>query len=126
MAEVHNPLIVALDLPDAGTYTIVVHGWQTDGPDASYTLFNWTFGLVDDRGNMTVTAPASATLGATETIAVDWMGLGTGTKYLGAVSHSDGASETSSAATAAISAPTTATAGVPRRSAIHGITTNGT
>jgi subtilisin family serine protease len=80
---------VNLLLPDADTYTVVVHGWQTDGPDANYTLFNWAFGLVDDRGNMTVTAPASATLGATETIDVDWMGLTTGTKYLGAVSHSD-------------------------------------
>ena len=38
---------------------------------------------------MTVTAPASATLGATETITVDWTGLTAGTKYLGAVSHSD-------------------------------------
>ncbi len=80
---------VNLLLPDADTYTVVVHGWQTDGPDANYTLFNWAFGLVDDRGNMTVTAPASATLGATETIDVDWMGLNTGTKYLGAVSNSD-------------------------------------
>ncbi|MGW8226301.1 MAG: S8 family serine peptidase [Anaerolineales bacterium] len=81
---------VNLVLPDAGTYTVVVHGWQTDGPDANYTLFSWSFGLVDDRGNMTVTAPAAATLGATETITVDWAGLTPGTKYLGAVSHSNG------------------------------------
>jgi hypothetical protein len=39
---------------------------------------------------MTLTAPAAATLGATETITVDWAGLGAGTKYLGAVSHADG------------------------------------
>jgi hypothetical protein len=38
---------------------------------------------------MTVTAPASATLAATETITVDWTGLSADTKYLGAVSHSD-------------------------------------
>ena len=75
-------------LPSPGTYEIAVHGWQTDGPDANYTLFNWTFGLVDDRDNMTVTAPAAAVLGATETITVDWAGLDAGTKYLGAVSHS--------------------------------------
>ncbi len=76
-------------LPDAGTYTIVVHGWQTDGPDANYTLFNWAFG--PDSGNMTVTAPTSATVGVTESVTVDWTGLGAGTKYLGAVSHSDAA-----------------------------------
>ena len=70
---------------------IEVHGWETDGPEANYTLFGWDFGLVDDRGNMTVTAPASATNGATETITVDWPAANTlnpGAKYLGAVSHS--------------------------------------
>jgi hypothetical protein len=38
---------------------------------------------------MTLTAPAAATLGATATITADWFGLDAGTKYLGAVSHSD-------------------------------------
>ena len=77
-------------LPGDTTYYVAVHGWQTDGTDANYTLFDWTFGLVDDRGNMVVTAPGAATLGATETIIVDWTGLDPDTKYLGAVSHSDG------------------------------------
>jgi len=27
--------------PAAQTVLVVVHGWQTDGPDANYTLFNW-------------------------------------------------------------------------------------
>jgi subtilisin family serine protease len=86
-------------LPDAfagfgspGTFYVVeVHGWQTDGPDANYRLFDWNFGLVDDRGNITVTAPTSATNGAAETITVDWPAADTlnpGAKYLGAVSHS--------------------------------------
>jgi hypothetical protein len=74
--------------PVADTYFVVVHGWQTDGPDANYTLFNWAFGA--DESNMIVTAPAAATLGATETVSVDWTGLDAGTKYLGAVTHSDG------------------------------------
>ena len=72
-------------------YVVEVHGWQTDGPDANYRLFDWDFGLVDDRGNMTVTAPASGTNGATETVTVDWPAANTlnpGAKYLGAVSHS--------------------------------------
>lgn len=76
-------------LPGGSQYYVFVHGWQTDGPDANYTLFDWSFGLDDDRGNMTVTAPALVTLGAIETITVDWAGLDAGTKYLGAVSHSD-------------------------------------
>jgi hypothetical protein len=73
--------------PMPGNYYVFVHGWQTDGTDANYTLFGWAFG--PDAGNMTITAPAAATLGATETITVDWTGLTAGTKYLGAVSHSD-------------------------------------
>jgi hypothetical protein len=73
--------------PAAGDYTVIVHAFQTDGPDAAYTLFSWS--IADGAGNMSVTAPPSATLGATETITVDWTGLEAGTKYLGAVSHND-------------------------------------
>jgi hypothetical protein len=75
---------------NTAVYVVDVHGWQTDGPDANYTLFAWDFGLVDDRDNMTVTPPQAATLGATETITVDWPDVNTlnpGAKYLGAVSH---------------------------------------
>jgi len=71
--------------PAPGNYIAVVHGWQTDGPDSNYTLFGWAFG--PEAGNMTITAPAAATLGATESVTVDWTGLNEGTKYLGAVSH---------------------------------------
>jgi subtilisin family serine protease len=77
---------VNLVLPAAATYTVWVHGWGTDGPDAKFTLFTWQFGLVDDAGNMTVTAPAAAVTGPAE-ITVDWAGL-MPAKYLGAVSHS--------------------------------------
>ena len=73
--------------PAPGIYEVAVHGWGTDGPDANYTLFSWIFG--PDAGNMTVTAPAVAVLGATETVTVDWAGLTAGAKYLGAVSYSD-------------------------------------
>jgi hypothetical protein len=73
--------------PPAGDYYVFVHGWGTDGPDANYTLFSWAFGA--DAGNMTLTAPSAAVLSTTETITVDWTGLAAGTKYLGAVTHSD-------------------------------------
>jgi subtilisin family serine protease len=75
--------------PPAGDYYVFVHGWGTDGPDANYTLFSWSFSATPGSSNMTVTAPESATLGATEPITVDWAGLAADTKYLGAVSHSD-------------------------------------
>lgn len=78
---------VNLSFPAPGSYYVVVHGWQTDGADANYTLFTWAFGA--DTGNMTLTAPTSATLAATEPITVDWTGLEAGTKYLGAVSHNN-------------------------------------
>jgi subtilisin family serine protease len=72
--------------PTAGTYRVVVQGWGTDGPDANYTLFSW---LLDstDAGNMTVTAPASATTGATGAISLSFSGLAAGTKYLGSVAY---------------------------------------
>jgi subtilisin family serine protease len=80
---------VDIAFPMPGDYYVFVHGWGTDGPDANYTLFSWAIPATPGSSNMTVTAPASATLGATETITVDWFGLDAGTKYLGAVSHSD-------------------------------------
>lgn len=79
---------VTLAAPATGLYAIFVHGWETDGPDANYTLFSWATG--PDVGNMVISGPSSATLGATETITVDWVGLDAGRKYLGAVVHGDG------------------------------------
>lgn len=77
----------AADIGAGDVYIVFVHGWQTDGPDANYTLFTW---VVDaDAGNMTVDGPASATYGATESVDVEWTGLDEDEKYLGAVSHSD-------------------------------------
>jgi hypothetical protein len=73
--------------PDAGDYTVVVQGWGTDGPDAVFTLFHWLLGSTA-AGNMTVTAPAAATLGQTAPITLSFSGLTTGTKYLGSVAYS--------------------------------------
>lgn len=79
--------------PTAGNYKLYVHGWQTDGTDAVYTLFNW---LVPSTaaGNLTATSSTSnATVGATATLTVSWSGLTAGTRYLGRISYSDGSSE---------------------------------
>jgi len=78
---------VNLRSPAADTYTVWVHGFATDGPDANFTLFNWLLGSTA-AGNMTVSAPASATLGSTGTITLNFNSLAAGTKYLGSVAYS--------------------------------------
>ena len=83
--------------PTPGVYTVVVHGWQTDGPDANYTLFNWNVPGTPNTGTYGISidaAPASASLGATEAVSISWDVSAdpaeTGRKFLGAISHSDG------------------------------------
>ena len=46
---------VNLEGPTPGFYIVVVHGFETDGPDANYTLFSWLVGA--DEGNMTGPPP---------------------------------------------------------------------
>jgi subtilisin family serine protease len=69
--------------PAAATYTVVVQGWGVVG-SSPFKLHTW---LLDSAaaGNMTVTAPASATIGVTGDIGLSFSGLATGTKYLGSV-----------------------------------------
>jgi subtilisin family serine protease len=69
--------------PTAATYTVWVHGFDTGNP-TDFTLFTWVLGSTP-AGNMTVAAPASATLGGTGTISLTFSGLTAGTKYLGSV-----------------------------------------
>jgi hypothetical protein len=72
--------------PAAGTYTVWAHGFATDGPDANFTLFTWVLGTAA-AGNMTVSAPGSATLGSTGTIGLAFSSLAAGTKYLGSIAY---------------------------------------
>jgi len=72
---------------------VVVHGWQTDGPTADYTLFDWSVSTdpADDDGSLVIdSAPAAAVVGTTGAIQYSWSGLAAD-KYLGAVSHNRGA-----------------------------------
>lgn len=84
---------VDLLFPAADDYIVVVHGWQTDGDDSNYTLFDWSVSATPADGtgatDLTVSGPSTATLGSTEPISVSWSGLDTGVKYLGAVSYTD-------------------------------------
>ena len=84
---------VSLVNPAAGTYTVYVHGWGTDGPDANYTLFQWPLGSVD-AGNMTVTAPNAGVMNGTATVSLSFSGLEAKTKYLGSVAYGGDAAAT--------------------------------
>ena len=77
---------INLTNPAPGTYTVYVHGFETDGPDAVYTLFTWAV-TAADAGNLMVGAPATATIGATGTVTLSWNGLTPDTKYLGTVTY---------------------------------------
>jgi subtilisin family serine protease len=78
-------------LPAQGTYVVFIHGFETDnvsgGPGSFYTLLGWSFGIVDDQGNMTASGPAFVNAGTTEDVTVDWGGLAPDTIYLGGISH---------------------------------------
>ncbi len=69
-----------------GDYYIMVDGYRTMNPSA-FTLFIWNLDSTDAL-NMTVSAPASATIGATDTIGLTFSGLTPGVKYLGSVAYS--------------------------------------
>jgi subtilisin family serine protease len=71
--------------PAAGSYTAVVQGWGVVG-SSPFKLHTWLLGTAA-AGNMTVTAPASATLGATAVIGLAFNSLAPATKYLGSVAY---------------------------------------
>jgi subtilisin family serine protease len=80
--------LIELTLPADDTYTMVVHGWSVPNAPLPYTLHFWEVPLAAGGGSLSVdSAPASATLGAVETIDFSWSGLASGVDYLGAVSH---------------------------------------
>lgn len=77
--------------PTAGTYTVWVHGFAVPTP-GNFTLFTWVLGSAD-AGNMTVSAPAAATLGTSGTINLTFFaGLAPATKFLGSVAYGGSAS----------------------------------
>ncbi|MFL6617832.1 MAG: S8 family serine peptidase, partial [Povalibacter sp.] len=71
--------------PPAGSYTVVVQGWGVVG-SSPFKLHSWLLGS-SAAGNMTVSAPASGTVGATAAINLGFSGLTSGTKYLGSVAY---------------------------------------
>jgi hypothetical protein len=85
----------AIDIvyPQAGDYVIDVHGYSTDevtgGPGAKFRLFAWA---VVDSGpaDLGAVGPGTVTTGQSADVTVSWQGLAQGTRYLGAIVHTDG------------------------------------
>ena len=73
--------------PVADAYTVYIHGWGLTSSPSPFALHTWLLGTVD-AGNMTVSAPATATIGDTGTITLTFSGLVPATKYLGSVAYS--------------------------------------
>jgi subtilisin family serine protease len=71
--------------PAAGNYTVVVQGWGVAG-SSPFKLHTWLLGSAD-AGNMTVSAPASASTGVTGAINLTFSGLAPATRYLGSVAY---------------------------------------
>ena len=71
-----------------------VHGFATaGGTPTPFKLNYWLLGGTS-AGNMTVSAPGSATLGATGNIGLTFGGLSAGTKYLGSIVYGPSPADT--------------------------------
>jgi hypothetical protein len=86
-----NEMVSFVD-PPAGTYTVYVHGFNTAGPSANFTLYEWPVGPTS-AGNMTVPGPVGVTTGGTVPVNLSFTGLAAGTWYLGQVVYNDGTSD---------------------------------
>jgi hypothetical protein len=73
--------------PAPDEYLVVVHGFETDGPAAQFTLFSWALGS-KVSGNMTVIAPAQAQVGRDGKIRLVFSKLTPGVRYFGSVAYS--------------------------------------
>ena len=81
---------VDIVFPTSPVYFVAVHGWQTDGPDAEYVLFDFSVSATPGGSLMIDYAPPAAATGVSDAVDVSWAGLDPETKYMGAVSHADG------------------------------------
>jgi subtilisin family serine protease len=81
--------VVEFVLPQDGTYSIFVHGWQTVTPTTDYDLYVWVVSATPG-GNLSVSgAPSSVSPGDTADLSYSWTGAAAGEWHLGAISHSN-------------------------------------
>ena len=78
-------------LPEAGLYTALVHGFETDqtsgGPGASYQILGWSFGPDGDVGNLSVDEPDAVEAGEHLELGYEFGPLDADTIYLGGISY---------------------------------------
>jgi hypothetical protein len=86
-----NEMVTFVD-PPAGPYTVYVHGFNTAGPSANFTLYEWPVGPTS-ASNMTVPGPATATIGGSVPVNLSFTGLTSDTWYLGQTVYNDGTSD---------------------------------
>ncbi|RIK40463.1 MAG: hypothetical protein DCC55_14940 [Chloroflexi bacterium] len=79
--------VVDIPLPADGAWRVYVHGWLTPGGDSDYSLYSWVISATPGGSLVIDSAPTSATIGQTGTVAVSWSGLAADTQHLGVVSH---------------------------------------
>jgi subtilisin family serine protease len=70
--------------PAPGSYYVFLHGWGLPTGTSPFKLHAWALGSAD-AGNMTISAPATATAGQTGAITLTTSNLAPTTKYLGSV-----------------------------------------
>lgn len=77
-----------VNLPDPApdTYLVAIHGYQTDGSSARFTMSAWALGT-NAAGNMSLVAPTKAKLNAQGSIQLSFSKLSAGVRYLGAVAY---------------------------------------
>jgi hypothetical protein len=66
---------------------VYVHGWAAPGGDSDYDMYSWAISATPGGNLVIVSAPTSATIGATGTVNVSWAGATAAQWHLGAVSH---------------------------------------
>jgi hypothetical protein len=72
------------------TLSIYVHGFGTNGPSASGTLFDWVVNT--SAGNTTINGVGAAVTAVTQTHTASFSGLAPDTRYLGEVRYNSGTS----------------------------------
>lgn len=75
--------------PTPGFYAAFVIDFASEIGPTSYTLWNFNSDGTD-KGNASISAPASAVVGTSGQIDISWSGLSGGTRALGIIDYSDG------------------------------------
>ena len=78
---------VDLVLPTDTTYYVLIHGYDTVGPDSPYVLYDWSVPLTPGGSLGITSSPASAVGATVGTVSLAWSGIGTSPEMIGAVVH---------------------------------------